>query len=400
MTTLGRKRRNVGRTRLAGVLALAATATLAAGAHAQPGQDRGADDARAALEAALERKPDDSALRYELARLLARTGATDGALAEYDTLLAVHPDNADFLLGRAQMLSRLDRVPEALAATGRALALAPDYEDVWQLRLQLARRSGDSTLAETVRAESAARYPDAQWWQLPRPPPTYTRSVTIGYGGDRLSNDTPDWHQRTVRVDWRQGPATYYGELGAAERFGRSDQTLTVGATWQALPQWHIGGGIGGTRDADFAPSSELTIEAQRPWPRGWGSELSFRRREYRAATVSGYAFAVEKYVASFRVAYRLDYSQLHDADSSLGRSLMLNWYPNDRRSLGVTTAAGEEIETIGIDRLLRTSVRSVTLTGRERLSPRLGLDWWLGTHKQGDFYRRDYAGISVRVGF
>jgi hypothetical protein len=44
--------------------------------------------------------------------------------------------------------------------------------------------------------------------------------------------------------------------------------------------------------------------------------------------------------------------------------------------------------------------VSNLTLTGNEAFSPRLSLGWWLGTHEQGDFYRRDYAGLSVRVGF
>ena len=79
--------------------------------------------------------------------------------------------------------------------------------------------------------------------------------------------------------------------------------------------------------------------------------------------------------------------------------ALGLSWYPSDRRSVGVTLGAGEEIETIGLDRLLRTSIANVTLTGNETLSARLSLSWWLGTHEQGNFYRRNYAGLSVRIG-
>jgi hypothetical protein len=40
-----------------------------------------------------------------------------------------------------------------------------------------------------------------------------------------------------------------------------------------------------------------------------------------------------------------------------------------------------------------------VTLTGNETLSQRLSLSWWVGTHEQGDFYRRNHAGLSIRIG-
>jgi hypothetical protein len=32
-------------------------------------------------------------------------------------------------------------------------------------------------------------------------------------------------------------------------------------------------------------------------------------------------------------------------------------------------------------------------------LSSRFELNWWLGSHEQGDFYRRDYAGLGIRIG-
>lgn len=369
-------------------------------APGDPDPDTDTDSARDALESALEQNPANTDLRYQLARLLAQTGETAAALAEYDALLARFPDNADWLLGRAQMLSRQGRLPEALEATSSALALAPDYEDVWRLHFQLAQRSGNAELAASVRADSAARFPNAAWWQVPDPPTVYSRWLSLSYGGDQLSNGAPDWQQQTLRIDWQHGAATWFGEIASAERFDASDETLIVGASWQALPEWRLGGGIAATGDADFAPERELTLEGFRSWRDAWGSEFRYRRREYAAATVSSYAFTGDKYIANFRIAYRLDYSWLHGADSSLGHSLMLNWYPRERRSFGLTLGAGEEIETIGIDQLLRTSVSSLTLTGREMLSSRLELSWWLGSHEQGDYYRRDYAGLSVRIGF
>jgi YaiO family outer membrane protein len=123
------------------------------------------------------------------------------------------------------------------------------------------------------------------------------------------------------------------------------------------------------------------------------------RQRDYMSGDVRSYSFTGEKYFADYRVAYRLDHSRQAGADSALTHALTLTWYPSDKRSVGVTLGAGEEIEIIGLDQLLRTSVDNVTLTGIENLSGRLSFRWWLGTHEQGDFYARDYAGLSIRIG-
>lgn len=351
------------------------------------------------LERALEEAPDDTTLRYQHARVLALAGANAAALAEFDALLADYPDDADYLLGRAQMQARLGDDAAATATAARALTLAPDYEDLWRLRLQLADHSGDEALAASVRAESAARFPDATWWQRAELPRAYTRWLSVGYGGERLSNDAPDWSQQNVRFDSQGGAVDWFAEGAQNERFDASDSTLAAGFSLQPLPAWRVGGGLADTPDADFQPTREYTLEALRSWSRGFGSELRFRRREYPTDVVSSYSFTGDKYIASFRLAYRVDWSELHGAGSSLGHNLSFTWYPTETRSIGVAFGTGEEIEKVGLDELLRTDVSSITLTGRQTLSSRLELNWWLGSHEQGDFYRRDYAGLGIRIG-
>jgi YaiO family outer membrane protein len=351
------------------------------------------------LERALEAAPGDTTLRYQHARVLALAGANEAALAEFDALLADYPDDADYLLGRAQMQARLGDDAAATVTTERALALAPDYEDVWRLRLQLADRSGDDAAAAGVRADSAARFPDATWWQRAEVPRAYTRWLSVGYGGERLSNDAPDWSQQNVRFDSQGGTIDWFAELARNERFDTSDATLAAGVSLQPLRAWRIGGSLADTPDADFLPTREYMLEALRSWSRGFGSEFRFRRREYPADVVSSYSFTGDRYIASFRLAWRVDWSELHGAGSSLGQNLSFTWYPTERRSIGIALGAGEEIEKVGLDQLLRTDVESITLTGRQTLTSRLELNWWLGSHEQGDFYRRDYAGLGIRIG-
>ncbi len=399
------ERRSARHSRLLAVIVLSLLGGgLTQGAHAQEGQAviRAADDAPAPeLEAARNVEPSNTSLRYERARALALSGATEAALAEFDALLIEFPDDADYLLGRAQMQARLGRNAAAVETAERALRVAPNYEDVWQLRLQLAVRAGDDAAADALRAEVAARFPDASWWQAAPAPVEYRRWLSAGSGTDRLSNGAPDWSRTFLRLDWQTAAAgTLFGEISSSERFEESDSSLDVGGNWQALPEWRLGAALTATKDARFLPERELSIDAARPWTAGWGTAFAFRERDYATGDVSSYSFTGEKYVSDYRIAYRLDRSRQSGVDdAALTHVLSLTWYPSDRRNIGVTLGAGEEIEIIGLDQLLHTDVANVTLTGNERLSARLSLSWWLGTHEQGDFYRRDYAGLSVRIG-
>ena len=345
-------------------------------------------------------EPDSPSSRYERARTLAQSGATEAALAEFDGLLAEFPDDVDYLLGRAQMQARLGQNAAAVETAERALALAPSYEDVWQLRLQLAERARDDAAVAALRAEVAARFPDASWWQVAPPPAEYRHWLSAGSGADHLSNGAPDWSRQFLRLDWQTaGAGALFGELSRSERFEERDSSLYLGGIWDALPDWQLGAAVAVTEDPRFLPERELSFDATRAWTGGWGTALGVRQRDYVTGDVRSYSFTGEKYFSDYRVAYRLDHSRQSGADSALTHVLTLTWYPSDKRSLGVTLGAGEEIEIIGLDQLLRTSVDNVTLTGNEKLSPRLSLSWWLGAHEQGDFYRRDYAGLSVRIG-
>lgn len=106
----------------------------------------------------------------------------------------------------------------------------------------------------------------------------------------------------------------------------------------------------------------------------------------------------VEKYLGDFRIAYALGLSHLHGASNSLNHSLTANWYYSDRSSIGISLNTGEETEAIGPGQVLETDVRGVSVSGRRRLTNRLGLQWWLGLHEQGDYYRRQYVGMALTI--
>lgn len=333
--------------------------------------------ARALLRDALADRPGDPALRFRLAQVLRWSGEPQRALAEYDALLDEFPDNVDYVYGRALTLEQLGRDAEALEAARRAGRLAPDYAAVRQLERRLARDESAGA------GETATRY-----------------FLTAGMGYEDLTNDLPGWQQQFVRVDGETAErGDYHASVSRYERYDRSDVELGLGGVWQAGEDWTLQAELALGGDADFLPETGFYGRAIRTLGDGWNAAAALRHRRYETTTVSIWSAEAERYFGDYRAAYALNVSRLHGATTSLSHVVSLGWYPREGLSLGLVAATGEEAEVIAPGQILETDVDSLTLTGRHALTPRITLDWWLGTHAQGDIYRRRYAGLAVRYG-
>jgi superkiller protein 3 len=104
-----------------------------------PGADDEADEAWQTAEAVNEAHAD--------ARLLARRGDLDRALARFAEAIAGAPDHAGLIAEHGHWLRRAGRRAEADEALGRALALRPDTAPALLDRALLARERGDHPAA-------------------------------------------------------------------------------------------------------------------------------------------------------------------------------------------------------------------------------------------------------------
>ncbi|WP_405235279.1 YaiO family outer membrane beta-barrel protein [Lentisalinibacter orientalis] len=367
-----------------GLLAVLAAAGPAAAASADPASvaDAAIDErdwpaARALLRDALAEHPGDPALRFRLAQVLRWSGDPEGALREYDALLDAYPDNVDYVYGRALALEQLGRDAEAQEAVRRAVRLAPEYEAVRRLEQRLAEDDNPGA------ADAATGY-----------------FLTAGAGYDDLTNGLPGWQQQFLRLDGETAASgDYHVSLGHYERYDRSDTELGLGGVWQAGEDWTLQAELALGGDADFLPDTGYYGRVLRTLGDGWNAAGAFRHRRYETTTVSTWSAEAERYFGDYRAAYTLNASRLHGATTSLSHVVSLGWYPRAGLSFGLVAATGEEAEVIAPGQILETDVDSLTLTGRHALTPRITLDWWLGTHAQGDIYRRRYAGLAVRYG-
>ena len=363
--------------------------------------DHAAEERR--LSEALVDEPDNVQLRFQRAQLRSRIGENQAALADYDALIKRFPHDVDYRFGRGNILGRLGRDQEALEDLALAVELAPDYEDVWALRYRLALRQPDN--AEQIlqlRAQSEARFPLADWWQaLPPETPNASRmTLLVGSSIDDLNNGLPGWNEQFAEIGFVADDRwTLSARAARAQRFRASDVAVSVGAELRVDDRWEAGLNVGATPDAEFYARRQLRAHLLRRLPSAWSVDLAYGRREFATATVSLWQLTTEKYFGDYRAAHTLTVARLHGATTSVGHSVSLTRYWSERLSLGIGIAVGDEAEVIAPGQVLETDVSAMTLNGRYRICERLSLSAWLGVQEQGDFYRRQYAGLAVSVG-
>lgn len=327
----------------------------------------------------------------------------DAMLAELTALRQQYPHDVDHALARGQLLARLGKDEAALLDLRDATTLAPDYEDTWRVRYAiLSRQDGDEARSELEELldNVSQRFPDSNWWQQPTVDMPLQWTITGGGTHESLDNGLPAWKQLFANAGHERSWGRYRFGLASDSRFGESDLTFSVGGDVNIGPDWSAGIDVAVVGDPWFQPDLGYRVHALRSLQGGWVVNLLYQRREYTTATVSSFVPSVEKYYGEFRFAYALGYSRLQGGGDSFNHSVTGNWYYNDHASIGINISTGEESEAIGAGRVLQTDVRGFSVSGRQRLNDRTDFQWWLGSHKQGDFYRRTFLGMAVTFRF
>ena len=354
------------------------------------------------IDTELAADPGDLALRLRRARVLSYTGEVDAALDALNDLHRQYPHDVDYVFARAQVLAREGRNREALDDLRQAVALAPEYEEVWKLRYSLLSRQHDETSQfelQVLLQDVAVRFPRARWWRTADSDSVARWTLLVGAGHENLSNDAPSWNQQFIEVSREQDSVGRYRiAVARDERFDNSDLSVSLGGDFSFASDWSAGVDVTMASSPEFQPDLSFGGYVGRSLADGWVANLRYQRREYETATVGSTTGIVEKYVGDFRIAYALGLSHLHGASNSLNHSLTTNWYYSDRSSIGITLNTGEEAEAVGPGQVLETDVRGVSISGRRQLTDRVDLQWWLGLHDQGDFYRRQYLGLAVSI--
>lgn len=350
------------------------------------------------IDASLLDRPEDPMLRFQRARVLGFIGDDEASLSQLDELCTQYPGDVDFAFARGALLNRMGRIDDALAELDRAARLAPDYEDVWRLRFQVASRHRASEI-ESVRDDSARRFPDADWWQSISGTDGPVWSLTAGAGVDDLSGGLPGWNEQFA--DARRsldGGSELRFRARRNTRYSSADVSLGAGYRHAFSADWSASADVDLADTPAFQPEVDVSLEVTRAIGNGWQVAVGGRSRQYPADRVTAFNASLERYFGDFRLAYSLGLSRLNDASTLTGHAMAFNWYLTSNMSVGISANRGREAESIGGGRVLESDVWGVAVSGHRDLSDRIAVRWWLGVHEQGDFYRRRFLGMAVTV--
>ncbi len=314
-----------------------------------------------------------AAERFAQAQELRRAGDLPAALHALTGLREDYPGDVDYSLARAQVLAQLERDEEALAELEMAVQLAPDYLAIHALR--------DRLLA---RAE-----PEARRWML-----------LLGAGYEDLSDGFPSWDNQFAELHFEKDESRrYLLRIARDARYSGADTTVGLGGERRWHGGWFAGADLGFASNPQYQPELGGSAHVGKALSDGWVTDLRYRRREYTTATVGSWIGTLEKYYGAYRIAYSFGWSRLHGVSSFSNHVVSANWYYRDDSSIGITLNDGNEAESLGNGQVLETDVRGISVTGRRAVSDRVSVQWWLGVHAQGDFYRRRFVGMAVSIG-
>jgi YaiO family outer membrane protein len=337
--------------------------------------------------------------RFQDAQEAARAGDFGRARALYADLVREHPENVDYVFGYAQVLAWSGDPGSALPLLRQARRLAPDYEDVWALEFRLRQARHDRKYRDEDEAfarAAAERFPDAKWLTRAAPRPAGEWRWRVAAERERLSNGAPDWQDYSASFAWRPGDGKQISVTATrATRFGTTDDVLGADASIELNDRWIAGAAAAFSSAPDFLPKAAFGLSLSRKLEHGWVLNGRWRRRAYPDQSVGTLELGAERYVGRYRFEYAIGESRL-GGEQALVQRLAADRYSASGGRLGLVLASGEEIEAVGPGQLLRTRVWSVAMTGAYVLYGRLEIGWWLGTHEQGDLYRRDAIGVSV----
>ncbi|ACL67002.1 hypothetical protein A2cp1_3675 [Anaeromyxobacter dehalogenans 2CP-1] len=230
-------------------------------------------------------------------------------------------------------------------------------------------------------------------------------TVELSQGAEALSGDRPAWRTTALDLAWvadRDRALAAGGSLREASRFREDDVEAAI---WAQAPVAGFVLGVEGSASPtwEFLPRWSAGARAERGLGAGWVASLGGRLLRYDgelgASTVALTTAGLERYFGRWRTAASGTAAGLHGAWSGSGR-LALDLYYGERGRVGVSVAAGRELESLGGGAVLRTDVLGAALTGAHPLSATWAVTWDLTAQRQGDLYTRVGGRLGVRRSF
>ncbi len=240
-------------------------------------------------------------------------------------------------------------------------------------------------------------------------------SIGIDYAQEKLSIDSPRWHERTLRVQHQFEKRHSAGvELSDIQRFGRHDSRLGVNYSRPLSEQTTA------TIDAAYSPTHQaiarhmLGAALQIEFAPAWLLHVGGRATRYDGVIVNQALIGVEHYFSSFSWSASLRPAQ------AFGRTIYSgdvrgSYYYGANNLITLIAATGEEadiVDSAGAVTQVRaisitqvhavsiTQVRAFAITGRHWLDRYWAVRYGASHTRQGDAYSRKGINLGIQYTF
>ena len=227
-------------------------------------------------------------------------------------------------------------------------------------------------------------------------------STELSHTQEQLTAGRADWRSDELLATWRDPTGwTAYGALRRTERFDLVDRQIEAGVGLALAPQWHAEVELTHSNTHQVLPQTRLSSRLWRQDVGGWNLALGGGRTVYRSAgSRQGSAVVelqAERYVGDFRLVWAGSMNRLDGGGSAGAHLWRMNWYPNDRWTLGTLLAFGRELENLPGTGLVATRVRGAAFSARWSMTPVWALSAELSTQRQGDLFERHGLRLGLR---
>jgi YaiO family outer membrane protein len=234
-------------------------------------------------------------------------------------------------------------------------------------------------------------------------PPVAALETEAGGAYEHLTGGKPDWKSVYLEAAHSFAPRqALYGMLRQTERFDLRDREVSAGYAHPFGSQWT--GVIEASHSPEHNVLPEKSLFGQVYWSArgGWVLNGGARFNQYSSTDTRILTAGVERYFSSYRAAYTLYNGKPEDTGSASSHRLAFDhYYDGERSRIGVAVAWGREVENVGPPSgIVSSDVRALALVGRHWLTPDWAVAWEVGTHEQGDLYRRTGGRLGLRYHF
>jgi YaiO family outer membrane protein len=231
----------------------------------------------------------------------------------------------------------------------------------------------------------------------------YALEGEVGFGYENLDKGKPDWKSAYLEAAHDFAPRqTLYGMLRETERFDFRDTELMAGY-YHPLAQT-----LTGVVEASASPEHNVlprsSLFAQLSWQfgQGWVASGGARYNSYTDNDARTLNLSLERYFGAYRAFYAVYNGKPQGAPSASAQRLGVDYfYCGERCRIGTGITWGREVEYLGPPTGIITSdVRAFSVYGRHWFTPAWALTWDVGSHEQGDLYRRSGVRLGLRHHF